>query len=91
MEVGRNEIYMQHKSMLGPLDLPMEHPQDGSSISALDFKNTITTVSTLSDSIALERYGYIRKKFRIGKKEAAKLALDTATEFVRPIVNQVDP
>lgn len=91
MALGANEIYMQHKSMLGPLDLPMEHPQDGSSISALDFKNTITTVSALSDSIALERYGYIRKKFRIGKKEAAKLALDTATEFVRPIVNQVDP
>jgi len=91
MALGANEIYMQHKSMLGPLDLPMEHPQDGSSISALDFKNTITTVSALSDSIAVERYGYIRKKFRIGKKEAAKLALDTATEFVRPIVDQVDP
>lgn len=91
MALGTNEIYMQHKSMLGPLDLPMEHPQDGSSISALDFKNTITTISTLCDSIAMERYGHLRKKCRLGKKEASKIALETATEFVRPIVDQIDP
>lgn len=91
MALGTNEIYMQHKSMLGPLDLPMEHPQDGSTISALDLKNTLATVSELSDTIALERFRYLRKTWKISKKDAAKLSLDTATEFVRPIVEQVDP
>lgn len=91
MALGTNEIYMQHKSMLGPLDLPMEHPKDGSNISALDLKNTVATISELSDTIALERFRYLRKYWRIGKKEAAKLALETATEFVKPIVDQIDP
>lgn len=91
MALGTNEIYMQHKSMLGPLDLPMEHPRDGSTISALDLKNTVTNIAGLSDTIALDRYRFLRRSCKISKKEAAKLALETATNFVQPIVEQVDP
>src|SRR3989344_5999856 len=52
MTLGTDEIYMDDKSALGPLDLPIEHPKDGSNISALDVQNTITTISSLSDAIA---------------------------------------
>ncbi len=91
MALGTNKIYMQAKSMLGPLDLPSEHPNDGSWISALDFRNTITTLAGLSDTIADVRYKFLRNKCGLGKKDAAKEALSTATHFMEPIVKQIDP
>lgn len=93
MALGTDEIYMSETSSLGPLDLPIEHPMDGSRISALDVQQIITTVSSLADSIADERYTFLRggDEKKASKKEAAQLALQFATEFVMPIVKQIDP
>lgn len=90
MALGTDEIYMQHKSMLGPLDLPMEHPTDGSRISALDINNTITAIAGLADSIASDRYKFLRGK-KLGKNEAANLAFESATKLVEPVLQKIDP
>lgn len=94
MSLGTDIIYMQTKSALGPLDLPMEHPKDNSRISALDFSNAISTLSTLSQSIAKKIHEILRDEEEgivLSKTEAAKLAFKTATDFVAPIVQQIDP
>lgn len=91
MVLGTDEIYMNDRSSVGPLDLPIEHPSDGSRISALDVQQTITTLSSLSESIAAERYTFLRDDKKVSKKDAAQLALQYATKFVEPIVQQVDP
>lgn len=89
--LGADIIYMDDKSMLGPLDLPIEHPKDGSRISALDIQNIITTLSSLTDSIIKERYEGLKSILKLGKSVAAELATKYATEFVKPIIAQIDP
>lgn len=91
MALGADEIYLREKSMLGPLDLPIEHPRDGSRISALDVQNTITTLASLSDTVADNRFTTLRKEFGLGKTEAARIAYETGNKFIEPIVSQVDP
>lgn len=90
MSLGTDVIYMREKSALGPLDLPIEHHRDGSRISALDVVNTTTAMAELVDSIAKERYEFFKNK-QIPSKEAAKCAIESATDFVEPIISQVDP
>lgn len=94
MALGTDVIYMGDRSALGPLDLPIEHHRDGARISALDVQNTITTMSGLIDTIAEDRYTFLRsedKGRRLSKKEAASIALKNATDFLKPIVGQIDP
>ncbi|MCK5021662.1 MAG: ATP-dependent Clp protease proteolytic subunit [Candidatus Pacebacteria bacterium] len=91
MSLGTDEIYMQEKSALGPLDLPIEHHKDGSTISSLDIQNTITSMAGLVGSIAEDRFKLFTENTTISKKEAMKLSLDNATDFVKPIIQQVDP
>ncbi len=91
MALGGDEIYLREQSMLGPLDLPIEHPRDGSRISALDVQNTITTLASLSDTVADKRFETLRNRFGLGKNEAARIAYITGTKFIEPIVSQVDP
>ena len=90
MALGTDKIYMSEKSALGPLDLPTEHHRDGSRISALDIKNTITTMASLIESIAENRFDFLRKR-SIPKKESAQFSLENATDFLKPIVSQIDP
>lgn len=90
MALGTDEIYMQERSALGPLDLPIEHHKDGSRISALDVINTTTSMASLVESIAKDRYKFYRDR-ETSKIESARLALESATKFLEPIVQQVDP
>ena len=90
MAIGTDDIYMSERSALGPLDLPIEHPTDGSRISALDVQNTITTMAGLIDSIASNRFNFLRDR-KISKKDAAKIALENATDFLKPVIQQIDP
>ena len=90
MALGTDEIYMQERSALGPLDLPIEHHKDGTRISALDVINTTTSMAGLVESIAKDRYKFYRDR-EVSKLEASRLALASATEFLNPIVSQVDP
>ncbi len=90
MSLGTDEIHMIESSALGPLDLPIEHHRDGSRISALDVRNTTTSMAALVESIATARYDFLRER-DISTSEASKLALENATEFLKPIMEQVDP
>jgi hypothetical protein len=96
MVLGTDVIYMNVRSALGPLDLPVEHPRDGSRISALDIKNAVVEISTLSNLIAMSRYKALRdddgeNDIGISKLDAATLAFQTATDLVKPIIEKVDP
>ena len=81
---------MNPESALGPLDLPIEHHRDGSRISALDVKNTASSMAALAESIAKSRYKFFRDR-EASKLEASRLSLDGATDFLEPIMKQVDP
>lgn len=91
MALGTDEIFMTPEAMLGPLDLPIEHPSDGSRISAGDLHKSVTEVAALSDAIAKNRFRVLREEFRLGKAEAAHVAFETATAFVQPIIQNIDP
>ena len=91
MALGTDEIYMHERASIGPLDLPVEHPKDGTTISALDIQQTVTNLSVLSESITAERYDFLRKDKKVSKKVAAHFALEYGTKFLVPIVAQIDP
>ena len=90
MSLGTDEIYMNPRSALGPLDLQIEHHRDGSRISALDVRNTVTSMAALVEAIAQSRYDLLRDR-EISALEASRLSLQNATDFLEPIVKQVDP
>lgn len=94
MLLGTSEIYMSEESQLGPLDLPVEHPVDGSTISSLDLVNTLNQTASSAWLIAEDTYEELRDLRtgeKIGKVAAMKMALDMAIEIVKPITNKIDP
>lgn len=95
MLLGANEIYMSEESQLGPLDLPMEHPIDGSPISALDVVQTLTQLSSArmrhADSLYEDMRENLSNKEYIGKNKAIELAMKYSTELVKPIAEKIDP
>jgi hypothetical protein len=90
MALGTNEIYMNPRSGLGPLDLQIEHHRDGSRISALDVRNTITSMAALVNTLAKAKFKTLRER-EISALEASRLSMQNATDFLEPIVRQVDP
>jgi hypothetical protein len=90
MALGTDEIYLDSKSALGPLDLPIEHHRDGSRISALDVRNTATSMAALAESIAKSRFKFFRER-EVSTLDAARFSLESATSFLEPIMEQVDP
>lgn len=94
MALGCDEIQMGVSSTLGPLDLPMEHPKEGSIISSLDITNTLTNLASICTSIGMQVYKELRKDdedLKLGKDFASKLAFETATKIVHPIIDKIDP
>ena len=93
MALGTDVIYLDVDACIGPLDKPMENPRDGSDISSLDITNTLTNLASTIDSIAGKFYETLRKegKIKLSKIEAAKLAYETASNTVNPIINKIDP
>lgn len=95
MSLGSDEIFMDCDAMLGPLDLPMEHPHDGSQISSLDITNTLNNIASICTSVAMKMYSELReddnKDLKMGKEKAAEIAFDTSTKIIRPIVDKIDP
>jgi len=94
LSLGSKQIYMSVNSRLGPIDLPIESPTDGSRISSLDVINAATTISSFVDEIAERRFIDLRdpQKYNIrNRAEAAKIAFDYATQLVLPVMGKVDP
>lgn len=90
MLLGTDKIYMGEESQLGPLDLPMEHPIDGSRISSLDVVNTLSQLSATGMSNAISMFKDMREE-RIGKLQAMDLAVKYSTEVIKAIAKNVDP
>lgn len=94
MLLGTDEIYMSEESQLGPLDLPMEHPMDGSPISTADVVDTLNQLSTTMMNNATNMYEKMRElpnQEKIGKNKAMELALNYSAELVKPIAKNIDP
>ena len=93
--LGTDEIFMSEESQLGPLDLPMEHPVDGSRISSVDVVNTLSSLSTTMMSNADSMYKYLREDLengeKIGKHKSIELALQYSTKLILPITEKIDP
>lgn len=88
---GGNRIYMFAYSSLGPLDLQIEHPTDGSRISTLDVRDTMDTVLSHVIVAAEQLFKQSYVEFDLGKDVASKVAFDASTRLVQPIVDKIDP
>lgn len=85
---------MSEESQLGPLDLPMEHPVDGSSISAIDVMQSLAQLDSTAIEFAKSTYRELRTgEFgdRICKEKALELSLSHAEKMVAPLVDKIDP
>lgn len=94
MLLGANEIYMSEESQLGPLDLPIEHPTDGSRISALDVVKAFSQLGSSSTVLAIDRFQELRNpknNMRLGKNVAAKLAFESADSLTKQVIDKLDP
>lgn len=92
MSLGGDEIHMAVDASIGPLDKPLEHPTDGSDISSLDMTQALTNLASTSTSIANSIYFKLRKgNMKLSKAQATKLAFETATKIITPIVDKIDP
>lgn len=91
MAFGGDRIHMFYSSSLGPLDLQIEHPSDGSRISTLDVRDTMNTILSHTIISTQKFYQQAYTEFDLGKAAAAKIATDAATKLVQPIVDKIDP
>lgn len=91
MSLGGDEIWMDQESRLGPLDLPIEHPSDGSRISSLDVTNTLSNIASFYTSTSLNLFNKISNDIGLKKSEAAKLAFESALGIIEPVTRQIDP
>lgn len=91
MALGADKIFMFHSSSLGPLDLQIEHPNDGSWISTLDVRDTMNTIISTSVVISQRFYKQNYREYGLSKTGAAKLANEEAAKLVQPIVDKIDP
>lgn len=94
MTLGGDEAWMAVDATLGPLDKPLEHPSDGTTISSLDVTQTLTNLASICSSTAAEIFTQLRQgstEMKLPKVEAAKIAYDTATKIIHPIIDKIDP
>ena len=80
---GGDRIHMFACSSLGPLDLQIEHPSDGSRISTLDVRDTMNTILSHTIISAGQLFEQSYNDFDLGKNAASKVAFDTALEMVK--------
>lgn len=91
MALGGNEIFMAVDASVGPLDKILENPANGLDISSLDVTGALTNLASTARSISDSIYNQLRKKKGISSSDAAKLALDTSTKMISPIIDKIDP
>lgn len=91
MALGGDKIYMFHSSSLGPLDLQIEHPNDGSRISTIDVRDTWTTILAIAESVATRTFNTALYDHDLNKESASRQAFEHSANFVKPIVDKIDP
>ena len=90
MALGADKIYMRPESCIGPLDPQRKHFNDDSTISTLDIRDSISTISAQAVVTMMNMFA---QGVRIGlsKTVASNLASDTATKLLSPLVSKIDP
>lgn len=91
MALGGDVIYMFYSSSLGPLDLQIENPNDGSGISTIDVRDTWTTIMSITDYVATSTFSKAISEYDLPKIKAAQLASEHSINFVKPIIDKIDP
>ncbi len=96
MALGSDEIVMGAQSELGPLDMQMQHPLiENLHISALEgyypFLQIYNKISTEFFPIALQLANQIIQNTAIKREDAVDIAMNTAINYVTPIVSQINP
>ncbi len=96
MTLGADEIIMGAQSELGPLDMQMQHPLiENLHISALEgyypFLQIYNKISTEFFPIALQLANQIIQNTAIKREDAVDIAINTAINYVSPIVSQINP
>jgi len=92
MALGADEIYMRQSACLGPLDIQIKHPTDGSMISSLEIRDTLNTLAGSLMTYAEDFFESLKgPNVQLGKKDAADLSMRTATELIKPIAEKINP
>lgn len=91
MVLGTDEIYMRKSACLGPLDTQIEHPTDGSRVSSLEIRDSLTGLAGALTTYAEGFYDTLKNDLKLGKKDAADLAMRTAAELLKPVAEKLDP
>ncbi len=96
MTLGADEIIMGAQSELGPLDMQMQHPLiENLHISALEgyypFLQIYNKISTEFFPISLQLANQIIQNTAIKREDAVDIAMNTAINYVAPIVSQINP
>lgn len=96
MTLGADEIIMGAQSELGPLDMQMQHPLiENLHISALEgyypFLQIYNKISTEFFPVALQLANQIIQNTAIKREDAVDIAMNTAINYVAPIVSQINP
>lgn len=91
MCLGADTIYMNEGSSLGPLDLQISHPTDGGRISTLAVRESTYDVFGLTATVAKQLHEQAVNELKLGKVQAAKVAHETASSLLKPIISKIDP
>jgi hypothetical protein len=91
MALGADMIYMLPGSALGPLDLQISHPIDESQISAIDVRDASLNIWGLVETLADRTLHNLCHYWDLPRSAGAKIAYDSSINFVRPIIEKIDP
>jgi len=96
MALGADEIVMGPQSELGPLDMQMEHPLiENLNISAIEgyypFLHLYEKISSDFFPLALRLATQIIATTGIKREDAVDIAINTTTNYITPIVSQINP
>lgn len=96
MALGADEIVMGPQSELGPLDMQMEHPLiENLNISAIEgyypFLHLYEKMSSDFFPLALRLATQIMATTGIKREDAVDIAINTTTNYITPIVSQINP
>jgi ClpP class serine protease len=91
MVLGADEIYMRKSACLGPLDTQIEHPSDGSTVSSLEIRDSLSGLAGALSSYAEGFFESLKNEMKLSKKDAAEIAMKTAADLVQPVASSLDP
>src|SRR5688572_17386752 len=92
MVLGADKIYMQESACLGPLDIQVKHPTDGTMISTLEIRDVLSTLAGSVKTYAEDFFDSLKSaNLQLGKKDAAEISTRAATDIAKHSIEKIDP